>query len=82
MLESIYDKPKFDVGDTISWVCDTCRETHTAKVTSAVPGFTYDCPHYEVLAECCGEEKTMYVDEWDVLKEDALGTFRENKEAR
>ena len=31
--------------------------------------YVHDCPHYEVR-ECCGEEKTMYVDEYDVLTED------------
>lgn len=67
MLDSSYVKPKYAVGDTISWFCDTCGETHTAKVAFAVAGYAYDCPHYEVVAECCGEEKTMYVDEWDVL---------------
>ena len=63
-------KPKYNVGDFISWFCDSCGEVHKGKIAFAVSGVAYDCPHYEVQGECCGEEKTMYVDEYDVLKED------------
>lgn len=69
-MESSYVMPKFYLGDSISWFCDSCGEVHHGKVDFAVAGFAYDAPHYEVLTECCGEEKRMYVDEWDVLKEE------------
>ena len=65
-------KPRHSVGDSVSWVCNSCGKIHSGKVSFAVPGFAYDCPHYEVLSECCGEEKPMYVDEHDVLDAYAL----------
>lgn len=72
-MESSCVKPKLSVGDDISWFCDSCGEVHRGKVEFVVAGFAYDCPHYEVLGECCGEEKTMFVDEYDVLTEEQVG---------
>lgn len=63
-------KPRFGIGDTISWVCNSCDKIHEGVVKFAVPEFTYNCPNYEVSVVCCGEEKTMYIDEWDVLPKD------------
>ena len=62
-------KPKYKVGDIVSWVCNSCGDVHKGKIDFAVSGFAYDPPHYEVLTVCCGEEKRVYVSEWDVLPE-------------
>lgn len=69
MPKSVYTKPKFAVGDKITWFCDSCGKVHRGKIDFAVSGYALDCPHYEVLGECCGEEKRMYVDEYDVIDE-------------
>ena len=61
-------EPKHKVGDFVSWVCNSRGKVHCGKVVFAVAGFAYDCPHYGVSAECCDEEKTMYIDEDDVLQ--------------
>lgn len=72
IINSCYVKSKFGIADHIYFVCDSCGKVHEGVIDFAVPGYAYDCPHYEVIAECCGEEKRMYVDEWDVLPEDVV----------
>lgn len=68
-MNDSYVKPKFGIGDRIYWVCNSCGKVHEGQVEFAVAGFAYDPPHYEVAGACCGEEKTMFVSEWDVLPE-------------
>ena len=62
--------PKFKIGDTIYWYCDKEQRTHHAKVNFVNfvhIGSLYDDINYEVEAECCGEKRTMFVDENDVM---------------
>lgn len=62
--------PKHKVGDTIYWYCDKEQRTHCAKVKFVnfihVGGF-YDDINYEVETECCGEKKTVFVDECEAM---------------
>mgnify|MGYP007056171779 CR=1 FL=1 len=65
--------PRFKVGDTIYWYCKKEQRIHHAKVdfvNYVHIGNFYDDINYEVEAVCCGEKKTMFIDEYDVLPKD------------
>ena len=65
--------PKYNIGDTIYWYCDKEQRTHHAKVNFVNfvhVGCLYDDINYEVEAECCGEIKTMFIDEYDAMPND------------
>lgn len=64
-------KTRFKVGDIIYWYCDLEQKVHSAKVIFV----NYACAgyrdiNYEVKAFCCGEEKTLFIDENDAMSED------------
>lgn len=64
-------KPNFKIGDTIYWYCDIEQTVHSAKVLFVnYAGAGYPDINYEVKAVCCGEEKTLFVDENDAMSED------------
>lgn len=57
---------KYKVGDIISWYCDMEQCIHKAKVLFVnYAGAGYPDINYEVKCICCGEEKTVFVDEMD-----------------
>lgn len=61
-------KTKFKVGDTIFWYCDKEQCVHKAKVEYVnTAGAGYPDTNYEVRAICCGELKTIFVDENDAM---------------
>lgn len=65
--------PRFKIGDTIYWYCDKEQKTHHARVdfvNYVHIGKHYDDINYEVVAECCGEKKTMFIDEHDAMPND------------
>lgn len=71
----MYNPPKYKVGDVIYWYCDKEQRIHNAKVefvNFVHIGNLYDDINYEVEAECCGEKKTMFIDEYDVMPNDIL----------
>jgi len=62
--------PRFKVGDTICWYCDKEQRIHQARVdfvNYVHIGNHYDDINYEVEVVCCGERKTMFIDENDAL---------------
>lgn len=65
--------PRFKVGDTICWYCDKEQKTHKARVdfvNYVQIGHFYDDINYEVEVVCCGEKKTMFIDECDAMPDD------------
>lgn len=65
--------PRFKIGDTIYWYCDKEQRTHYARVdfvNYVHIGNLYDDINYEVECECCGEKKTMFIDECDAMASD------------
>lgn len=65
--------PRFKTGDTIYWYCDREQTTHLAQVefVSYVHiGELYDDINYEVETICCGEKKTLFIDENDAMPTD------------
>lgn len=67
--------PKFNIGDTIYWYCDKEQRTHqaTVKYVNFVHvGQFYDDINYEVETICCGETKTLFIDENEVMPIDLL----------
>lgn len=65
--------PRFKIGDTIYWYCDKEQRTHhatVAYVNYVHIGKHYDDINYEVEAVCCGEMKTMFIDEHDAMPND------------
>lgn len=66
-------EPRFKVGDTIYWFCDIEQRTHNGVVrfvNCVHVGEFYDDINYEVETVCCGEKKTMFIDESDAMAED------------
>ena len=62
--------PKYKIGDTIYWYCDKEQRTHHAIVefvNFVHIGRFYEDINYEVEVVCCGEKKTMFIDEYDAL---------------
>ena len=66
-------KTKYKVGDTIYWYCDIDNEVHQAEVLFVnYAGVGYPDIIYEVKTECCGESKTLFIDENEVIESDYL----------
>lgn len=64
---------KYRVGDIIYWYCDIDCEIHHAEVLFVnYAGVGYPDINYEVKTECCGEMKTLFVDECDIIEMDYL----------
>lgn len=65
--------PKYKIGDTIYWYCDIEQVTHHAQVEfvnyAHVGGFYADI-NYEVEVMCCGERKTLFIDEDKAMPKD------------
>lgn len=62
--------PRFKKGDTIYWYCDKEQRTHHAQVefvNYVQAGEFYDDVNYEVKTECCGEMRTLFIDENDAM---------------
>ena len=65
--------PKYKIGDTIYWYCDMEPRTHHAKVefvNFVHIGRFYEDINCEVEVVCCGEKKTMFIDEYDAMPTD------------
>lgn len=59
---------RYKVGDTIYWYCDMEQEVHQAEVLFVnYAGAGYPDISYEVEAVCCGEKRTLFIDEYDVI---------------
>lgn len=66
-------KTKYKVGDIIYWYCDIDNEVHQAEVLFVnYAGVGYPDINYEVKTECCGESKTLFIDENEVIESDYL----------
>lgn len=64
---------KYKVGDSISWYCSTDDEIHHAEVLFVnYAGAGYPDINYEVNIECCGERKTLFIDENDIIEPNCL----------
>lgn len=65
--------PRYKIGDTIYWYCDKEQRTHHAVVEFVnfvhIDRF-YEDINYEVEVVCCGEKKTMFIDEYDAMPTD------------
>lgn len=62
---------RFKVGDTIYWYCDAEQCVHHAKVLFVnKAGAGYPDTNYEVKTFCCGEDRTVFVDEYDAMTSD------------
>lgn len=65
--------PRYKIGDTIYWYCDKEQGTHHAIVefvNFVHIGRFYEDINYEVEVVCCGEKKTMFIDEYDAMPTD------------
>ena len=65
--------PRYKIGDTIYWYCDKEQRTHHAIVefvNFVHIGRFYKDINYEVEVVCCGEKKTMFIDEYDAMPTD------------
>ena len=65
--------PRYKIGDTIYWYCDKEQRTHHAIVEFVNflhIGQFYEDINYEVEVVCCGEKKTMFIDEYDAMPTD------------
>lgn len=72
----VMEKAKFKVGDIIYWYCDKEQRVHSSTVLFVnMAGAGYPDINYEVEVECCGEIKTVFVDENDAMENDV----RENE---
>lgn len=63
--------PQFKIGDTIYWYCNEDNCVHYAKVqfvNIVKVGEHYLEVNYEVETECDGEMRTMFIDDYDVMK--------------
>ena len=66
-------KTKYQVGDIIYWYCDMDNEIHHAEVQFVnYAGVGYPDINYEVTTVCCGETKTLFIDEYEVLESETL----------
>ncbi len=64
-------KTRFNIGDIIYWYCDIDQCVHKAKVLFVnQAGVGYPDTNYEVKVECCGELKTIFIDENDAMDTD------------
>lgn len=67
------NSPRYKIGDTIYWYCDKEQRTHHAIVefvNFVHIGRFYEDINYEVEVVCCGEKKTMFIDEYDAMPTD------------
>ncbi len=63
--------PKYKIGDLITWYCDEDQREHTAKVEFVNyihVGRFFDDINYEVTLFCGGKERTVFVDENDIIE--------------
>lgn len=59
---------KYKVGDIIYWYCDEEQCIHHAEVLFVnYAGAGYPDINYEVEAICCGELRTIFIDEYSVM---------------
>lgn len=64
---------KYKVGDIIYWYCDIDNDIHHAEVLFVnYAGTGFPDINYEVETVCCGESKTLFIDESDILESDCL----------
>ncbi|WP_289105507.1 hypothetical protein [uncultured Bacteroides sp.] len=64
---------KYKVGDIIYWFCDIDNKIHQAEVLFVnYAGVGYPDINYEVETVCCGEKKTLFIDEYDIIDTDFL----------
>ncbi len=64
---------KYKVGDIIYWFCDIDNKIHQAEVLFVnYAGVGYPDINYEVETVCCGEKKTLFIDEYDIIDTDYL----------
>lgn len=64
---------KHKVGDIIYWFCDLDNKIHHAEVLFVnYAGAGYPDINYEVETVCCGEKKTLFIDEYDIIDTDYL----------
>lgn len=64
---------KYKVGDRIYWYCDDECRVHSAKVQYVnIVNVGFPEINYEVEAICCGINKLMFIDEFDVLEENMI----------
>ena len=64
---------KYKVGDIIYWFCDLDNKIHHAEVLFVnYAGAGYPDITYEVETVCCGEKKTLFIDEYDIIDTDYL----------
>ena len=69
-INQMENAPKYKVGDTIYWYCDKEQRTHHAQVeyvNCVHIGNHFEDINYEVEAICCGEKKTLFIDEYDAM---------------
>lgn len=64
---------KYKVGDIIYWFCDLDNKIHHAEFLFVnYAGAGYPDINYEVETVCCGEKKTLFIDEYDIIDTDYL----------
>lgn len=64
---------KYKVGDIIYWFCDLDNKIHHAEVLFVnYAGAGYPDINYEVETVCCGEKRTLFIDEYDIIDTDYL----------
>lgn len=62
-------KARFKVGDIIFWYCDREQRVHKAQVEFVnYAGVGFPDTNYEVHTICCGEKRTVFVDENDAME--------------
>lgn len=62
-------KARFKVGDIIFWYCDREQRVHKAQVEFVnYAGAGFPDTNYEVHTICCGEKRTVFVDENDAME--------------
>lgn len=64
-------QPKFKIGDRIFGYCDIEQRTHNGIiefVNQTCAG--YPEINYEVTVICCGEKRTVFIDEADAMEND------------
>lgn len=64
---------RYKVGDTIYWYCDNDDEVHHARVQfiNHAKSIFHEI-NYEVETFCCGQTRTLFIDEDDVIEPDCL----------
>lgn len=62
---------RYNIGDIIYWYCDEEQCIHHAEVLFVnYAGVGYPDINYEVTTECCGELKTLFIDEEKIITPD------------